>query len=280
MLICRTAAELRAAVRARKAKGQSVGLVPTMGALHEGHLSLVRAARAHNDFLIASIFVNPTQFVQGEDFDQYPRGEELDMRLLERERVDAVYAPSGEEIYPPGFSTYVGPPSSATGWCGDSRPGHFRGVCTVVSILFNHALPDRAYFGRKDAQQLAVIRRLARDLGFPVEIIGLPTVREPDGLAMSSRNAYLTPDQRQSALVLNEALARGVERFRQGETRASAIVEEAVERIESTRGVRLDYAAVVEENTFLPMNEIQRGHLFIGAVYVGETRLIDNRPFE
>ncbi|MBZ0255812.1 pantoate--beta-alanine ligase [bacterium] len=280
MKIIRTIDELRCTVATWKRDRLSIGLAPTMGYLHEGHLTLVRAARQNNDRVLATIFVNPTQFVAGEDLERYPRDEERDFALLEQIGADAVFLPPPGEIYPEGFSTYVEPPAAAQGWCGASRPGHFRGVCTVVSILFNLTQPDRAYFGRKDAQQLAVIRRMATDFAFPIEIIGLPTVREPDGLAMSSRNAYLKDEQRQLALSLTQTLQQGVERFQAGERDAQNILKEGTEAIIAIEGVRLDYLGVVDENTFQSVREIKPGNLYIGAMFVGATRLIDNRPFE
>ena len=220
------------------------------------------------------------QFVEGEDFERYPRDEARDLAMLQREGADAVFVPQPGDIYPAGFSTYVEPPAPSKGWCGAARPGHFRGVCTVVSILFNLTQPDRAYFGRKDAQQMAVIRRMTADFAFPIEIIGLPTVREPDGLALSSRNAYLNDDQRKQALALTQTLQRGVERFRAGEQNAQRILDEAKKTINAIEGVRLDYLGAVDENTFEAVSTIQKGNLYIGAVYVGPTRLIDNRAFE
>ncbi|MCH7808701.1 MAG: pantoate--beta-alanine ligase, partial [Planctomycetes bacterium] len=192
MLVSAEIDECRRAVRQAHQDGQPVGLVPTMGALHEGHLSLVRQARLENDCVTATIFVNPTQFCAGEDFERYPRDEERDMELLQNEGVDWVFIPSTKEIFPNGFSTYIEPPKTAQGWCGASRPGHFRGVCTVVFLLLNFMQPTRAYFGQKDAQQCAVIRSMVQDLQMPVEIKILPTVREADGIALSSRNAYLS----------------------------------------------------------------------------------------
>ena len=280
MLNLQTTAELRQTVQTWKRDGLSIGLAPTMGYLHEGHLTLVRAAKQNNDRVIATIFVNPVQFVEGEDFERYPRDEARDLAMLQREGADAVFVPQPGDIYPAGFSTYVEPPAPSKGWCGAARPGHFRGVCTVVSILFNLTQPDRAYFGRKDAQQMAVIRRMTADFAFPIEIIGLPTVREPDGLALSSRNAYLNDDQRKQALALTQTLQRGVERFRAGEQNAQRILDEAKKTINAIEGVRLDYLGAVDENTFEAVSTIQKGNLYIGAVYVGPTRLIDNRAFE
>jgi len=266
--------------RAGLPRNLSLGFVPTMGYLHEGHLSLVRAARQNNDRIAVSIYVNPTQFGPNEDLAQYPRDRNRDLALLEKENTDWVLLPSDAEIYPPGFSTYVEPPEPSRLWCGQSRPVHFRGVCTVVTILFNLVQPTRAYFGRKDAQQAAVIRRMTQDLRFPVEIVVCPTIREPDGLAMSSRNVYLSPEERQRALVLSQTLAAGVERFRAGEREARVILESGTRQIANTPGVRLDYLGIVDQNTFAPVETVQPGNYMIGAVYVGKTRLIDNRVFE
>ncbi|MFB3786608.1 MAG: pantoate--beta-alanine ligase [bacterium] len=267
-------------VRAALPHKLTLGLVPTMGYLHEGHLSLVRAARQNNDHVAVSIYVNPTQFGPNEDLAQYPRDLDRDLALLEKENTDWVLFPSDADIYPPGFSTFVEPPEPSRLWCGQSRPGHFRGVCTVVSILFNLTRPTRAYFGRKDAQQAAVIRRMTQDLRFPVEIVVCPTVREPDGLALSSRNVYLSPTERQRALVLSQTLFAGVECFQAGERAARTILEAGARQIENTPGVRLDYLGIVDQNTFAPVETVQTGNYFIGAIYVGKTRLIDNRVFE
>jgi len=264
----------------RSRRGWSLGFVPTMGYLHEGHLSLVRASRAQNERTAVSIYVNPTQFVPGEDFERYPRDEARDLQLLEKEGVDWVFLPSQEEIYPEGFSTFIEPPSSSRGWCGEARPGHFRGVCTVVAILFTIVQPDRAYFGRKDAQQAAAIRRMTQDLRFPIEISVQPIVRESDGLAMSSRNVYLSLKERRNALILSQTLARGIERFREGEREAAAILREGKARIESAEGVRLDYLGAVNGNTFESVKTIASGDLYIGAIFAGKTRLIDNMIFD
>ncbi|MEW6235249.1 MAG: pantoate--beta-alanine ligase [Candidatus Omnitrophota bacterium] len=279
MKIVRTALEMQAAGD-RSRRGGSLGFVPTMGYLHEGHLSLVRASKAENDRTAVSIYVNPTQFVPGEDFEQYPRDEARDLHWLEKEGVDWVFLPSRAEIYPEGFSTYIEPPQPSRGWCGEARPGHFRGVCTVVAILFNIIQPDRAYFGRKDAQQAAVIRRMTQDLRYPVEISVQPIVRESDGLAMSSRNVYLSLEERRKALILSQTLARGIERFREGECEASVILQEGIARIESAEGVRLDYLGAVNRNTFESVKTIASGDLYIGSIYVGKTRLIDNMIFD
>ncbi|MCH7485241.1 MAG: pantoate--beta-alanine ligase [Chloroflexi bacterium] len=268
-----TVAEMTAA---RDAAAGSVGLVPTMGFLHEGHLSLVRDARAGCDTVAVSIFVNPAQFGPGEDLDRYPRDEERDLALLRDEGVDLVFMPPPEEVYPPGFGDWVevrGPIADRLE--GEHRPGHFRGVATVVARLFRIVRPDRAYFGEKDAQQLRVIRRLMRDLGLPVDVVGRPIVREPDGLAMSSRNAYLSPDDRARALSLSRSLAEAEQSVREGERDASYI-REAARRTLDAAGVGVDYVSVADENTLEELETIDRPALLLLAVRVGATRLIDN----
>ena len=268
-----TVAEMTAA---RDAAAGSVGLVPTMGFLHEGHLSLVRDARAGCDTVAVSIFVNPAQFGPGEDLDRYPRDEERDLALLRDEGADLVFMPPPEEVYPPGFGDWVevrGPIADRLE--GEHRPGHFRGVATVVARLFRIVRPDRAYFGEKDAQQLRVIRRLMRDLGLPVDVVGRPIVREPDGLAMSSRNAYLSPDDRARALSLSRSLAEAEQSVREGERDASYI-REAARRTLDAAGVGVDYVSVADENTLEELETIDRPALLLLAVRVGATRLIDN----
>ncbi len=280
MKILRRVSEIREATLSIRQSAVSLGFVPTMGFLHEGHLSLIREARKNNEQLMVSIFVNPTQFAQGEDFDTYPRDEERDFRLLKAEGVDWVFIPPFEEIYPPDFSTYVTPPKQSEGWCGASRPGHFRGVCTIVTILFNLVQPDRAYFGMKDAQQFAVIQQMAKDLKFPIEIIPCPTVREEDGLALSSRNVYLKGEERKKTLILSQALQHGMERFRQGIRDADAILHESTQMIQDMPDVRLDYLGIVDLDTFQSVKNVHPGNIMIGAIYVAKTRLIDNMIFE
>jgi len=263
----------------REARGRlagSVGFVPTMGALHEGHLSLVRAARAQNDHVFASVFVNPTQFGPNEDFAAYPRDPERDLALLRPEGVDFVFLPSVEEIYPEGSETFVDVGSVAEPLEGAIRPGHFRGVATVVLKLFNVVQPTRAYFGRKDAQQLAVIRRLVRDLDLPVEIVAMPTVREPDGLAMSSRNAYLSPAERKAATVLWQALSLAQEMWTKGARDAEAYRARLRELIEAEKLARVDYVSVADPGTLRELERIQGPALVSLAVRIGKTRLIDN----
>lgn len=260
-------------------QAKTIGCVMTMGYLHEGHLSLVRGSKQQSDVTVATIFVNPTQFGPNEDLERYPRDEERDIQLLQDEGVDAVFIPNMDEIYPDGFSTYVSAPSAAEGWCGASRPVHFKGVCTVVSILLNITQPSYAFFGQKDAQQCAVIRALVRDLKFPTEVIVLPTVREEDGLAMSSRNKYLSAEERTDALVLSQTLMKGKILFEQGENNAAQIVQIGIDQLSNNRNIQLDYLAIVDQNTFKPVEKIEKGNLYIGAMYVGNTRLIDNIYF-
>jgi pantoate--beta-alanine ligase len=250
--LARTIADLEAALEPLRAG--SIGLVPTMGAFHAGHLSLFGAGRDENDALVVSLFVNPTQFGAGEDFERYPRSEESDLKLAEQAGVDMLFAPGVDEVFPPGFQTWVEVEKLGSGLEGDARPGHFRGVATVCLKLFNLVRPDRAYFGQKDAQQAAVIRRMVRDLNVPVEIRVLPTVRDGDGLALSSRNAYLSREERERALALPRALAtRDPERAR-----------------ELLRGLDVEYVEVAD---FDP-------RVLAAAVRVGSTRLIDNVPLE
>jgi pantoate--beta-alanine ligase len=247
-----------------------------MGALHEGHLSLVRAARAGSDVVAASIFVNPTQFGPNEDLAKYPRSFERDCELLERERVEMVFAPSVEEMYPAGAVTWVTVEELSGKLDGHSRPGHFRGVTTVVAKLFHIVEPDQAFFGQKDAAQVAIIRRMVRDLNMPVEIVVCPIVREPDGLAMSSRNAYLSPEERKRALVLLRSLTRVQALADVGEWDASRLAAAGRDEISRESSVRLDYFAIVNPDTLDPVAGVSGGALVAVAAYVGTTRLIDN----
>ena len=267
----------------RRYQGKSVGFVPTMGALHQGHLSLVRQARKDNDFVVVSVFVNPIQFAPNEDFDNYPRKIRLDLDLLEKEYVDLVFAPNSEEMYPKDNShtnqtwlDVVGPITE--GLCGISRPTFFRGVTTVVAKLFNIVQPKRAYFGWKDAQQLAAIRQMVNDLNFDLEVIGLPIVREDDGLAMSSRNAYLTKDERQEAKIVYQSLELAKSRILRGETSVKKITTEMKLLVEDSALSRIDYTTIVSSQTFRPILELENGQdiLIAIAIYVGSTRLIDN----
>jgi len=276
MKICATIPEARAASRAARTRGQRLGLVPTMGALHEGHLSLVRAARAQCDAVAASIFVNPTQFGPTEDLSKYPRQFERDCRLLEKEGVDLLFVPSVEEMYPSGVGTWVLIEGLSEKLDGRSRPGHFRGVTTIVAKLFHIIEPDAAFFGQKDAAQLAVIRRMVQDLNFAVEITACPIVRETDGLAMSSRNAYLAPEERARAIVLHRSLLRVQEMFQGGEREPGRLISAAKEVLAREAQVVLDYIEIVDPETLDPLVEISRRALVAVAVHVGSTRLIDN----
>jgi len=273
MQVVRTIAEVRAI---RRALPGTWGFVPTMGYLHEGHLSLVRRARAENDHVAVSIFVNPTQFGPHEDYNRYPRDLERDLRLLEPLGVDLVFAPSVEEMYPPGFQTWVIVEGVSRPLEGAARPGHFRGVATVVTKLFNIVQPDRAYFGQKDAQQAVVIRRMVQDLNIPVEIVVCPTVREPDGLAMSSRNTYLNPEERRAATVLFRALQAAKARYEQGERDAERLREAMREVIQAEPLARLDYVSVADPETLQELDRVEDRALLSLAVYIGKTRLIDN----
>jgi pantoate--beta-alanine ligase len=263
---------LAAARQARK----SVGLVPTMGALHPGHAALIDVARRENDFVVVSIFVNPTQFGPHEDFHRYPRPFEKDVAVCEAHGVDLIFHPSLEVVYPPGYRTYVEVTALQDVLCGASRPGHFRGVATVVLKLFNLVQPDRAYFGQKDAQQVRVIQRMVTDLNLPLRVVVVPTVREADGLALSSRNQYLDPDQRRHATALWRALTEARTRIDAGERDADVIRRVLVERIAATPGAVLDYAAVVDADSLEPVARLRGPTLLALAVKFGTTRLIDN----
>jgi pantoate--beta-alanine ligase len=278
MKICSTIREARGACDAARVRGQRLGLVPTMGALHEGHLSLVRAAKAQCDAVAVSIFVNPTQFSPTEDLSKYPRQFERDCQLLEKEGVDILFAPAVEEIYPKseGVVTSVVVEGLSEKLDGRSRPGHFRGVSTIVAKLFHVIEPQAAFFGQKDAVQLAIIRRMVRDLNFPVKIVACPIIREPDGLAMSSRNAYLSPEERVYALVLHEALLQVERRFQVGERTVAALISAAKDVFARQPHVLLDYCEIVDPDTLEPVERISQETLVAVAAYVGSTRLIDN----
>lgn len=279
MRIAPSIAEVRAAVCDLRASARSLGFVPTMGALHEGHLSLVRAAKAACDSVAVSIFVNPTQFGANEDFAKYPRTFEADCAALEREGVDLLFAPAPEEMYPTGASTFVDVEGVSDRLDGVSRPGHFRGVATIVAKLFHIVGPDRAFFGQKDAAQVAVLRKMVRELNFPLELIVCPTLREPDGLAMSSRNRYLSPEERKQALVLSRAL-REVERIAaSGLISAEELVHAAQAVLASEPQVRLDYCKIVHPDTLEDISGTRDGALVAIAAFVGSTRLIDNVVF-
>jgi pantoate--beta-alanine ligase len=276
MKICHTIDEMRATRHAARRKGKTVGLVPTMGALHEGHLSLVRMARAQCDLVVVSIFINPLQFGPHEDLAKYPRNFDRDRDLLEREGVEVIFAPTVEEMYPAGAITYVTVEALSDRLCGRSRPGHFRGVTTVVSKLFHIVEPDRAFFGQKDAAQSVIIRRMVRDLDIPVQVVIGPIVREPDGLAMSSRNAYLDASQRLSALVLHRSLLAVQERFDRGERKVQALIEAGKQVFAEDPSVRLDYFEIVDPETLDPVDRLSHSALVAVAAFVGKARLIDN----
>lgn len=261
----------------RREQDKTVGLVPTMGALHQGHLSLVREARRMCDVVVVSVFVNPAQFGPGEDFEHYPRDLTKDTALLTDYNVDYIFAPTVEEIYPKGFSTYVNVEGLSDPLEGTSRPGHFRGVATVVTILLNTVRPDFAFFGQKDAQQALVIKRLVKDLAFDTEIVVLPIVREDSGLAISSRNLYLTPDEQNSATILHKALVQAKAAYKEGERNASRITDLIRTTVESEPRARLDYVTVADAETLEKLDRLDDRPVLIAlAVYVGKTRLIDN----
>lgn len=265
----------------KRREGKSIGFVPTMGYLHEGHLSLARAARAENDLVVMSVFVNPLQFGPREDFATYPRDLERDCRLAEEAGVDYVFAPEAEEMYPEGYSTYVEVLGEVTEkMCARSRPGHFRGVTTVVLKLFNIVQPSRAYFGQKDAQQAIVVKKMVRDLNIPLEVITCPVVREPDGLAMSSRNTYLTPEERRQALALYRSLQHGKMLIEGGERDPQRVRQEIMRLLEASPGIRVDYVEVCSADDLSELKEIKGHVLLAAAVYVGRTRLIDNIDLE
>jgi pantoate--beta-alanine ligase len=277
MKILETIDSTRAATRAARRQGQRVGLVPTMGALHQGHMSLVRAAKEQSDYVAVSLFVNPLQFGPNEDLAKYPRTLERDRDLLEQAGVDLLFAPAEGEMYPGRAVTFVDVEGLSERLDGQSRPGHFRGVTTVVSKLFHIIEPGRAFFGQKDAAQVAIIRRMVQDLNLPVEIVVCPIVRESDGLAMSSRNAYLNPQQRKQALVLSRSLRRVEELFGQGERDAAKLEVAGRQVIAEEPAVRRDYLAIVDPNSLEPVNPAAPGTLVAVAAYFGSTRLIDNQ---
>lgn len=277
MEICRTIHEVRERLGIERRRfGRRIGLVPTMGYLHEGHLSLVQAARRDELYVVVSIFVNPTQFGPNEDFDRYPRDEQRDFEQCHEAGVDLVFLPDVETMYPPGAVTSVHVDRLTETLCGPCRPGHFDGVCTVVTKLFNIIQPDAAYFGEKDAQQLAVIRRMVCDLDMPIDIVGCATVREPDGLAMSSRNAMLSADARQRATALYRSLKAARQKVDAGETDADAIVDDMRRIINDIRPDQIDYISIVDADDMQPVDRIDRPVRIALAVRIGGTRLIDN----
>lgn len=276
MEIVSTVDEVRERVRKWRGEGLSIGLVPTMGYLHEGHKSLIDKAVEQNDRVIVSVFVNPIQFGPTEDLATYPRDLDRDAAVCENAGADLIFHPNKEEMYFDDFCTYVDMEHLTEGLCGKTRPTHFRGVCTVVSKLFHIAEPDRAYFGQKDAQQLAVIRRMVRDLNFNLEIVGCPIVREDDGLAKSSRNTYLSPQEREAAVVLSRALCHGEELLRAGETDAARVTAAVREILEAEPLAKVDYVEAVDFDNLQPVEKVTGTLLLAIAVYIGKTRLIDN----
>lgn len=268
--------EVRRKVKEWRKQGLSVGLVPTMGYLHEGHKSLIDRAVAENDRVVVSDFVNPIQFGAGEDLATYPRDIEADKRLCGQAGAHLIFHPQPAEMYAPDFSTYVEMQEVSEGLCGKTRPTHFRGVCTVVCKLFHIVMPDRAYFGQKDAQQLAVIRRMVRDLDMDIQIVGCPIIREPDGLAKSSRNTYLNEEERKAALVLSKAVFHGQDMMEKGERDAGTILSSMKKLIEAEPLAKIDYVEMVDADTMAPLAKAQGRVLTAMAVYIGSTRLIDN----
>lgn len=279
MKIVSTIEEVRAQVKEWKKEGQSIGFVPTMGYLHEGHMSLIDAA-GENDKVVVSIFVNPMQFGPMEDLASYPRDLEHDAKLCEEHGVDLIFHPTPEEMYGDQFYSYVDMDVLTKELCGLSRPVHFRGVCTVVTKIFNIVTPDRAYFGQKDAQQLAVIKRMVKDLNMPLTITGCPIIREADGLAKSSRNTYLSIEEREAALVLSRSIFLGKEMVEKGERDCKKILAAMTAEIEKEPLAKIDYVKIVDLDTMQQVEKIDRGILAAIAVYIGKTRLIDNFMYE
>jgi len=276
MVILTTVDKIREFIKDARTKGKSIGLVPTMGYFHEGHVSLMSRARQENDLVVVSLFVNPTQFGPGEDFQRYPRDLDRDARMAEEVGVDLLFCPSGEEMYPENYQTYVNVEKLSQGLCGASRPGHFRGVATVVLKLFNIVQPNRAYFGQKDYQQLKVIEQMVKDLNVPVEIVGMPIVRESDGVAMSSRNTYLSPEERRAARVLSKSLKYAQELLDNGVNDAGELSQRIEEFISKEPLAVIDYVAVVDPDTLEYLRIVENKALVALAVRIGTTRLIDN----
>ncbi|GIW78314.1 MAG: pantothenate synthetase [Gemmatales bacterium] len=280
MEVAKTVQAMRRLTNSARRQGKKIGLVPTMGALHAGHISLIRAARKETDFVVVTIFVNPTQFGPNEDLDRYPRQLEKDLEICDSEGVDAVFAPDNEEMYPKGYRTYVEVHELQNLLCGASRPGHFRGVTTVVLKLFNIVQADVAFFGQKDGQQALIIQQMVRDLNVPIEIRVCPIVREPDGLALSSRNQYLDPNQRAQATVLHRALEKARQAIEHGERDGGRIQRLLEETIRSAPDAVIDYAVVVDPETLQPLTALD-GKVYLAlAVRFGDTRLIDNMQVE
>jgi len=276
MKLVHTIKEVREQVKEWRKEGLSVGFVPTMGYLHEGHKSLIDASVKENDRTVVSIFVNPTQFGPNEDFESYPRDIVKDSALCENAGANLIFNPEPEEMYPDGFCSYANITGLSDALCGKSRPIHFKGVCTVVSKLFNIVCPDKAYFGEKDAQQLAIIKRMVKDMNFPIEIVGCPIIREEDGLAKSSRNTYLSPEERQAALILSKAIFEGKDMVLNGEKDADKIVSDMIAIIKSEPLAVIDYVEMVDMATMKNIHTVEGNVLCAIAVKIGKTRLIDN----
>jgi len=279
MMVINTINELKEKIRFWKDQSKQIGFVATMGYLHEGHLSLVRESKRSSEITVVSIFVNPKQFGPQEDYNFYPRDLNRDRNLLEKEGVDLVFHPSVEEMYPDHYRTYVEVEELQDKLCGKSRPGHFRGVCTVVLKLLNLVQPDEAYFGWKDAQQVVILQKMVKDLNIPTKVVPLPIVRDNDGLALSSRNTYLKPQERQAALVLNKSLDLAARLFSQGVKDASLIKQKMVELISTEPLVRIDYVEIIDLQNLNNIDKLEGDALIALAAYVGRTRLIDNIRF-
>ncbi len=276
MKIVKKIAELKKLVKQIKSKKKSIGFVPTMGYLHEGHLSLIRIAHKHSDYVVCSIFVNPTQFGPNEDFNRYPRDLKRDENLLKKERVDLLFYPSVKEMYPDGYKTYVEVEELSSVLCGKSRPGHFRGVATVVLKLFNIVQPDIAVFGEKDYQQAIIIKQMVKDLNLDVRVITGPIVRESDGLAMSSRNTYLSPEERINATIIYKALTWAKDSFYKENIKSPEYLITQIRKMIEERGGNVDYISIVDKNDLTPVRFLKKGDRILLAVFFGKTRLIDN----
>ncbi|MGN0469458.1 MAG: pantoate--beta-alanine ligase [Acutalibacteraceae bacterium] len=280
MKVTTTVNETRSIIAEWKKQGLTVGFVPTMGYLHEGHQSLIKKAVQENDRVAVSVFVNPMQFSPNEDLDKYPRDFSADTKLCSESGVDLIFHPEPDEMYCDGFCSFVDMTGPTAELCGKSRPIHFRGVCTVVNKLFNIIQPDRAYFGQKDAQQLSVICRMVKDLNMPIEIVGCPIIREADGLAKSSRNKYLNPEERKAALILSKTIFMGERLIKDGEKNVGVILDKMKKNIETEPLAKIDYVEAVDFDSVQKIDEIKGKVLFAIAVYIGKTRLIDNFIFE
>lgn len=279
MVLVKNISEIKDLVSEWKKEGKTIGLVPTMGYLHEGHESLIKKAKKENDKVIVSVFVNPTQFGPNEDLESYPRNIEKDRELCESCGVDVVFNPEPVEMYKNNASTYINVEGLTEGLCGASRPIHFRGVCTVVSKLFNITMADRAYFGEKDAQQLAVVKKMVEDLNFNIDVVGCPIIREKDGLAKSSRNTYLSKEERVAALILNKSLNLALKKLKNGEASGENVINVIKGVIKEEPLAKIDYVEVVDSKTLKPVKKIENSILVAIAVYIGKTRLIDNFTF-